>query len=607
MSSRAPDEFRPGARPYGRRPGAGDEPEDPHDLLHRARRLTAEGHPAAGGAWERAAAALRRAGGTITPGDHADALDSTALDCRGRARPAASPLFSRAADLHERSGQRGKALVSRARAVLAGPAPGATGCAELAELSERAVVLHRTGQATAAQTARVLLLRARALADLLDTAPDPVAEAAVLRAELAGLIAFAAPHRADPAVICPLAGARALLGRITAPDDPAAALVHLRAAVADQRAGGRPWGAVRHELLLAGVLRSVGAHREAAGLLRSALRAGGPAAPVRGGDRARLCLALARTLAERAGGTGRGPGGRAVGDEEVSLLAEAVRHAGGAAEDPRLGALARLWLGSAYAERGRCREAAGLLEESSAAFSGSGDDAALVRARAWLAHCALCLGEPGRAAQEYTRAAARCERWRDRRHAAALVHRAAHALAVAGSPERSARAYERAADLWRAAGDHGAVARALRARARQASAVLEESAEEVVVDSVMGVGVDVDSIVEETHREPGPVDGRQEGRGRGRAAGGGDKGDGDADGGARDADAKARGAGGEAGPPRPGPDEAGPDDAGPWPELYGLPEPYGLPGRYQVNVYGDVGGTGPQAVAAPRTRVQGCV
>ncbi|MFG3039548.1 hypothetical protein ACGFYZ_21900 [Streptomyces sp. NPDC048330] len=557
MSSRRPDESRPGARAYG------GEPEDPHELLHRARRLTAEGHPAAGRAWERAAAALRRAGGTITPGDHADALDSTALDCRGGARPAASPLYSRAADLHERAGQRGKALVSRARAVVAGQDPGAAGRAELAELCERAVALHRTGRATVAQTARVLVLRARAWADLLDGVPDPGAEAVVLRGELGRLIAFAAPHRADPAVLGPLADARALLGRITAPDDPAAALVHLRAAVADQRAGGRPWGAARHELLLAGVLRAVGAHQEAAGVLRSALRADGPAAPLRASDRTRLALALARTLAEPAS---VGRGGRGIGDEEVSLLVEALDGAGGAAEDPRPAALARLWLGSVYAERGRCREAAALLQDSLSAFAASGDEAALVQARAWLAQSALCLGEPGRAAREYTLAAGRCGRWRDRRHAAALVHRAAHAFAESGAPERSARAYERAADLWRAAGDHGAAAGALRGRARQVSAVLGEAAAEV--------------ILEEARREAR----RGSGRGDGSPLGGGD---------ARGQETGAMRTGGEG--------------AGPWPGLSGLPEPYGRPGRYQVNVYGDVGGRGRWAAAAPRTRVQGCV
>ncbi|MFB6840400.1 hypothetical protein [Streptomyces sp. NPDC056361] len=494
MPSRSPDEVRLGVPPYGRGSGAGGGPEDPRGLLHRARRLTAEGHPAAGGAWERAAAALRRAGGTITPGDHADALDSTALDCRGRARPAAGPLFSWAAELHERAGRPGKALVSRARSVLAGEAVGDAARVELTGLCERAAGLCRSGRATVAQATTVFLLRARARADLLGTAPDPAAGAAGLREELGRLIAFAAPHRADPAVPGPLSDVRGLLGRITAPDDPAAAIVHLRASVAGHRAGGRPWGAVESELLLAGVLRSTGAREEAAALLRSALPSDGSGTSLRGGDRARLCLALARTV-EGPRGAGGAPGGRGGPPAEVPLLTEAVRLTGGAAVDPCLGALARLRLGCVYAGAGRLHEAAALLEEALSGFAEDGDEAALVRAGAWLAHCALGLGEAGRAARGYAVAAARAGRWEDPRHAEALSRRAAHARAVAGTAERAAPA--------------------------------------------------------------------------------------------EDAD----GSGGY----------------GPWSELCGLPEPYGPPGSYQVNVYGDVGGSGPDTGVAARTRVQRCV
>ncbi|WP_329624789.1 hypothetical protein OG357_34175 [Streptomyces sp. NBC_01255] len=579
MTSRPSD-----ARPYDRGPGGG-RPEDPHTLLDRARRLSAAGgHPAAGGAWERAATALRRAGGAITPGDHADALDATALDCRGRARPAAATLFSRAAELHERSGQPGKALISRARALATGPGPGATACAGLADLCERAAVLHEAGRATVAQTATVLLLRCRARADLLDTAPDPAAEAAALREDLVRLVAFAAPHRADPAVLGPLADSRALLGRVTAPDDPAVALTHLRAALADHGASGRPWPPTETELLLAGVLRATGAHAEAATVLRTAVGSGEENALLRAADRARLRLALARTLDHEGGG----PPGRAGGEEVVSLLTEAVRLSDRSGEDPRLGLLARLRLGSAHAARGRWQEAVTVLEAVLAGPARDGDEAARVRARAWLAFCALCLGEPERAARQYALAAAEARLRADHRHGAALSHRAAHALGTAGAPEKAARAYERAADLWRSAGDHGAAARSLRARARQvrtawgtarAEVVLEEALREAQRglpgapgpaerDRLRAELVSIREELTDLHDPGATVD-----PGTGVAAG------------ALDAD-------GDSGP-------------GPWspPD----PDPYEASGRYQVNVYGDVGGGGPQAAAAPRTRVQGCV
>ncbi|MFF9851675.1 hypothetical protein [Streptomyces litmocidini] len=562
MSSRSPEESRLGASPYDRGSGRGEEPEDPYELLRRARRLTAVGHPSAGGAWERAATALWRAGGSLTPGDHADALDATALACRGRARQAAAPLFSRAADLHERSGQHGKALVSRARALLGAPEPGAAVRAGLGELGERATALHAFGRATAAETATVLLLRCRARADLLDTGPDPVAEAAALRAELARLVSFVAPHRADPAALGVLTEARTLLGRVTAPDDPAAALVQLRTAMADHHAGGRPWPAAESVLLLTGLLRATGARQEAAALLRTAL--GTTASGVCRADRARLCLALARTPA--------GAPGRPAGDEQVSLLGEAVRHADSVAGDGRLSVLARLALGIALAERGRWRQASAVLRESLSGLAEAGDgdgdsyghgygygyghghghEAARVRAGAWLAFCALGLGEPGCAAREFARVAAEVRRWDDLRHGAALSELTARALGAAGSPEKAARAHERAADLWRSAGDHTAAARSLRARARQVRKAWGAAAAEVV-------------------------------------------------------EAEARR---EAGRARPG-DGGGPPGARAW--LRGLPEPYGPPGRYQVDVYGEVGGAGTGPPGPRRreeqgvTRVRGCV
>ncbi|MFE3071412.1 hypothetical protein [Streptomyces sp. NPDC059247] len=314
MSSRSPDAFPRSEHPYGPGPGGPGEPEDPHELLHRARRLTADAHPGAADAWERAATALRRTDGVLAPGDHADALDAAALDRLGPVRSIAGPLFTRAADLHEQAGQRGKALVSRARALLAGPEPGGTARAALDELHERAAVLHATGRASVAEAVTVRLSRDLAVADLLDTAPAPDVEAAVLRAELSRLVAFAAPHAAEPAVSRVLADTRALLGRITAPDDPPAALPLLRAAVAGHRFGGRPWCAAEHEPLLAAVLRATGAHGEAVALLRAALAADEPTAPLRRDDRIRLLLSLARTLASREGEEERERSGEPTGD-----------------------------------------------------------------------------------------------------------------------------------------------------------------------------------------------------------------------------------------------------------------------------------------------------
>ncbi|MFE7517229.1 hypothetical protein ACFU8I_39285, partial [Streptomyces sp. NPDC057540] len=274
---------------------------------------------------------------------------------------------------------------------------------------------------------------------------------------------------------------------------------------------------------------------EAAAVLRAAT-------PPRGADRARHCLALARTLALSGGEPDEGA--------ETALLAEAVREADAVTGDSRLSTLARLALGIARAERGRWREASAVLEEALSGLAEDGDDdeTARVRARSWLAYCALCLGEPCRAAGDFAHAAAEVRRWQDRRHGAALSHLTAYALCAAGAPEKAARAYERAADLWRSAGDHAAAAYSLQARARRVREVWGADAADVVEEEAL----------------------REAARGLPGCGGG--------------------------------------EPAGARASLRGLPEPYGPPGRYQVDVYGEVGGagTGRRPEEQGVTRVRGC-
>uniref|UniRef100_UPI00351BDF42 hypothetical protein n=1 Tax=Streptomyces venezuelae TaxID=54571 RepID=UPI00351BDF42 len=287
-------------------------------------------------------------------------------------------------------------------------------------------------------------------------------------------------------------------------------------------------------------------HEEARALLRAALTAGAPDAPLRAADRARLCLALARTV-EVTGGPERTATGASDAEEEVALLAEAVRHADGPVEDVHVVAVTRLRLGAALAERGRYGEASELLPRALDGFTAERDAAARVRVRAWLAQCALGLGEPAVAAREYALAAAEAGRFEERRHREELSHRTAYALALAGSPERAVREWR---GLSEAAGPGGTVdpgaptetettASASSASSATASASVRPAAEQ----------------------EQAP----ESATGRGSGVG------------------------------------------GPWQGVYDLPEPLGPPGRYQVNVYGEVGGAWPWATTAPGTRVQGCV
>ncbi|MEV7277913.1 tetratricopeptide repeat protein [Streptomyces sp. NPDC093111] len=496
--------------------------ESPEELVARARALTAGGHPSARAVWVRARAAVEARGDALAPADAADALDAEALDLQrsDAGGPEAAALFTRAADLHVRARRDGRALVSRARALIVTPDAPADG---LDALCVRAEALHTAGLATAAETATVLLLRCRALvaglgaelvpmdvaagaavcggaegspatpagdvrgpalgptdrAPSIGTAADGSAGADLSRAreEIHRLLAFAEEarvgrdRRGDPELLSRIASAVELLARITAPEDPRAAVRLATAAVTDHHEAGRPWLATPGELLLVSLLSAVGDHERAAAVARGVLGDGARVELLGPGDRARFCLALAQAVT---GLEGPGP-------EAETLLLDADLFAGSAGEGAGLGALVRLRLGGHYCALGRFHEAAALLEAVLPELSAGHDPADLVQARVWLAHAATGLGEPRQAAEQYALAAAGTRDWADRHPHAALSQQAAEALAAAGMPEESARAYERAADLWRALGDRIGAVRALRGRAWEVLKVSGAAEGEVVM------------------------------------------------------------------------------------------------------------------------------
>ncbi|GAA2813508.1 tetratricopeptide repeat protein [Streptomyces showdoensis] len=481
-------------------PDASDGSGASEELLAHARALTADGHPSAKAAWDRARAAVEGRGDALAPADAAEALDAEGLDLQRRhlGGPEAAALFARAADLHARAGRDGRALVSRARALIVAPeAPDASvspeaPCASadgLDELCVRAGALHAAGRATAAETVTVLLLRCRALVAGLGAvggAPGggsaaPAGDAARAREEVHRLLAFAEEaregrdRREDPELLSRIASAVELLARITAPEDPRAAVRLATAAVADHHEAGRPWLATPAELLLASLLAAGADHEGAAAVARGVL--GDPARVdlLGPGDRARFCLALAQAVT---GLEGPGP-------EAEALLVDADLFAGAAGEGAGLGALVRLRLGGHYCALGRFHEAAAVLEAVLPELSAGHDPADLVQARVWLAHAAVGLGDPRQAAEQYALAAAGTRDWADRHHHAVLSQQTAEALAAAGLPEESARAHERAADLWRALGDHVGAVRALRGRAWEVLKARGPADAEVVMEEAL--------------------------------------------------------------------------------------------------------------------------
>ncbi|MGW2227026.1 tetratricopeptide repeat protein [Streptomyces formicae] len=458
--------FAPAPAPAPAPSPAPDTP--PEELLHQAREFTRLSHPAAGTAWQQAIDALEVSrGGPLADADRADWLDALALDLNGEQVPRGVALFGRAAECHERAGRHGRALVSRARALLCRPdaltdpeTPG-----RLAQLRARADALHPEGGATTVDVVTLWMLHCRVRATRLAAAApgavrggmDPKSERGALTVELESLVDYALRHLDDPAVLTHVAGATELLGLLTVADDPDAAVDLFRTAVARHHESGRPWLAANAEIQLATVLLSRGQGQRAATVVRAVLDAPERVPLLAPRDRARLCLVLAQALT-----------GTEEGAEEGALLIDAAHFADLAGESAGLGALARLRLGGHYCERGRHDEAATVLEAVLPDLATAGHDPRdVVRARVWLAHSYLSTDEPALAAEQFALAADTASARTDQHHHAALTQQAAEALGLAGLGAESVRAYERAAELWRGLGESAAAVRALRALAWQ--------------------------------------------------------------------------------------------------------------------------------------------
>lgn len=202
-----------------------------------------------------------------------------------------------------------------------------------------------------------------------------------------------------------------------------------------------------------------------------------PEGPARGErlaprERALLCLTLAQSLTHPDDGTGA---------QAERLLIDAAHFADLAGESGHLGALARLRLGGLYCETGRHEEAASVLETALPDLDDEHEPNDRMQARTWLARSYLRTGEPRSAAEQFELAADIARACSDGHHEAALTQQAAQALGLAGRRAEAGRAYGRAEELWRALGEHGALVRALRARAWETLAAQGPAAAEAVM------------------------------------------------------------------------------------------------------------------------------
>lgn len=468
----------------GPRPPVPGGPDEPDELLALARGLSGTGHPGAPAAWARFGDAVDRTGVSLPPGERAELMDHRAMELARTDPDAAAGWFEEAAALYTAADQVGAAVACRARAVLAGAFAGrlAESLAPAEALCAEAVSLHAQGRAGTRHATAVLLTRARIRAGLLDeagpdeaspdgtgpdgTGPDgtgtgaaatgqEAAAADALDAELAALIDFAAPDRAEPAVLARIADATESRGRLAERrGDTSRAAELFEEAVSLARTAGRPWDATGAELALSRVLLRQGRSGDAVRLLTAALDEPGRADTFSPAELARLHLSLADAY---------GAEGDAV-DEAAGLL-HASHWADHAGEGEGLGGWARLRLGGSHLAQGRYDEAAGTLEAvlpDLVAHHGAGD---VLQARTWLGQALSALGEHRSAAEQYLLAADAAQRWSDQYPHARLAHLAADSLRAAQLHTEARSAYARAEELWRGLGERVAVVRLMRSRA----------------------------------------------------------------------------------------------------------------------------------------------
>ncbi|MFF0187918.1 tetratricopeptide repeat protein [Streptomyces sp. NPDC005244] len=432
-------------------------------LLAEARRLAARRSPDAVEAWEAVSRAAE--GHELDVHDRAAIADHAAM---GRG-PQGIDLFLRAAELYAEAGDPGEALAARSRAAYVRALTGGSeeSLAVCAELREQVLALFAQGGTGVAQTASVLVGRARTLMHRVEEAesaqdsappggPDPLDEVmAVAETAARELLALVEPHGADdPAVASRGAEAHAMLGELAArAGDGQAAAAALTLAVDGFVAAGLPWFAVEYDSRLAGIALHLGDPELAERSARAALEHGGPRLEPAG--QAQLQLRLAEILAA----TGQ------VGPAAEHAL-EAAHWADEAGEAGTLGAWARHQLGGFLLRQGRWAEAAEILESAlpdlTAEMHGDG---AIVQTRWWLGDCLTELGEHRGAAEHWLRAADIARHWPEQRDHAMLAHLAAEALGRAGLTAEADRAYARAGDLWRELGNVDGLVRSLRARA----------------------------------------------------------------------------------------------------------------------------------------------
>jgi hypothetical protein len=440
----------------------GDQTSSTEALIAEAERLFLVRHPHAGRAWERVAAR----GEVVEPWVSARIAESRALhqaEQTADLRSGAEDLFTAAADEYAAHGDRGRALVNRARATLAGTLAASTAAAEsevsgVDEAAERdwagvlaeADALRAAGDLADRELAIIWAARANYLLfQFARQEGQPELDALFAVLDDLDELAAAGGARFEAGNAAMMRG-HALLGAGRTDDGTE----RLEAAAEHFVAAGSPWKAARPLYNLGALAASRHDFEAAERHARDGLRHGADLIE------AELAGDLARLVAHACGAA---PGR----DDDVidhALLA-ADRYDAGGEEYAARAAYARMTAAQRFLRRERPAEAVAILETAMPELERHADESDVVAARDLYGQALLAAGESREAAQVFLAAATIAAGWPDQTAHASLAHQAGEALEQTGEAAEAERAYLRAAQLWQQVGQPDAHVRALRAAA----------------------------------------------------------------------------------------------------------------------------------------------
>ncbi|MER7112206.1 tetratricopeptide repeat protein [Streptomyces sp. NPDC000229] len=434
------------------------------ELVAEARELRAQGHPRASAVWDRIEALVAETGAATDALLAADLLDHRALRAGRAGEEGARRLFEQTVVAYRNAGEPSRAALAELRVVSAAAQSGAE-ADEIRELfgtaAASAEALDPADRTRTRRIATVALMRAKFEAMLRDggstgeAGDEEADDTSRFDADLTAFVTefSAAAGEGEGDVDDLLAEAERLRADLAWRAGATERADALLSSAAQRCVGaGRPWDAAELLARRARLLMGLGRIRDAEDAARSALAHS--AEIVAADELGPIRLTLAEVLYQQDGKEA----------EAADHALEAAHWFDAAGESAGAGAYARLVLARALGEAGRAAEAAEVLESALPDLLEHGEEQA-VRARDALARNLRALGDHRAAAEQYLLAAEVAKGWD---HAGPHAHFAtlgAECLSASGMRDEALAAYHRAVELWQAAGDAGALARALRAQA----------------------------------------------------------------------------------------------------------------------------------------------